>query len=474
MSSRLHIWIALSMWASLSGCNCKATPITRVAEDYKIVPGSPSVQADTPSVNIQSLPPPATFEINVPRQCDIFNQNAVRNVDILWVVDSSGSMGPHQAQLAANFSTFINYLLSADPPIDFHIGVVTTDVDDTNEQGRLHGWNLPGVAQGNFIACDQNHNCNTAPSGGDPSLSVAQAFSQMSQVGILGSSVERGLYATYLALNRSDNMDVNGDGSGFIRSGAALYVVAVSDEDDSSCSPTVGSAAPGDSCRCDPGCHCADDPDLVYGTAAFYSNFLQTYKGYGHSDLVAFSAITGTEKLPVPAQFGDPNPHEGCTGTLIPPDGGAGQQIIAYYGKRYIDVATATGGVATSICSSDFNAALTALSFTVSGLRSEFKLSRGPDPSTITIFEADTNATPCTYDNECVGEPNGANSCQAGQCSRPVSITVQPSPSSAQYERCENGVLRNVISFGTGVIPPALSTVEVCYNVDAHFNPVCQ
>ncbi len=71
------------------------------------------------------------LSVNVPRQCDTYTQLSVRKVDILWVVDSSGSMEPKQQRLAANFQGFINQLVAANPPIDFHIAVTTTDTDDS-------------------------------------------------------------------------------------------------------------------------------------------------------------------------------------------------------------------------------------------------------------------------------------------------------------------------------------------------------
>jgi hypothetical protein len=40
--------------------------------------------------------------------------------------------------------------------------------------------------------------------------------------------------------------------------------------------------------------------------------------------------------------------------------------------------------------------------------------------------------------------------------------------------RCQNGVVRNIVDFGSNVVPPAQGTVEVCYNVDAHFSTLCQ
>src|SRR5205085_9381823 len=53
--------------------------------------------------------------------------NAVFNnqIDILWVVDNSGSMNPYQTNLTNNFSSFINNFQNKG--YDFHISVTTSD-----------------------------------------------------------------------------------------------------------------------------------------------------------------------------------------------------------------------------------------------------------------------------------------------------------------------------------------------------------
>jgi hypothetical protein len=477
MPSRLPSLALAACLVVVGGCNCGAKPkVTRVLEDFKVVPGNPSVTPDAPGVSINTQLPPVKYGVNVPRQCDLFVQNTVRKVDILWVIQNSGSMASHQAQLAQNFTSFISFLLSADPPIDFHIGVVSTDTDNPQESGKLHGFN--STPAGAFIGCTPTSFgdggfqtvCNTQPAGGDPSSSVETAFTQMSAVGTQGSSHQRGLYASYLALSRPENLD-NGSGAGFVRNDAALYVVYVGSEDDLSCSPTLGSPPPaGKVCRTvDFECSCADDAQLAYGTTTFYERFLKSYKGYGHEDLVAAAAVVAVDQLAVPSEFGDSNPHVGCSAQ----DPATGRTLIAYYGKRYVEVAQATGGAATSICSSNFNDALTRLGFAVSGLRRDFKLSRGPDTQSIQVYVSKRDSPTCTADTECAGSGD-YSSCQAGRCAKAVGESLQPSDNGAQYVRCQNGVVRNIVDFGSNVVPPAQGTVEVCYNVDAHFSTLCQ
>src|SRR5262249_28674340 len=148
-----------------------------------------------------------------------------------------------QQRLAQNFTKFIQQLVAATPPIDFHIAVATTDTDDPNRRGELLTWTLAGASPPtqNFIACVPQLTggvaCNTDAPGPDAGTgSAVTAFNQLiTNVGITGSAQERGLYAAYLVLGNP--LNVSGATEKFVRQDAALYVVFVSDEDDSSCNP---------------------------------------------------------------------------------------------------------------------------------------------------------------------------------------------------------------------------------------------
>lgn len=62
-----------------------------------------------------------------------------RKVDVLFVVDDSGSMGVHQQNLAKHVSRFISSL-SSWSEIDYQIGVVTTDMKSRYRMGKLFGF----------------------------------------------------------------------------------------------------------------------------------------------------------------------------------------------------------------------------------------------------------------------------------------------------------------------------------------------
>ncbi len=471
---------AVLLTASLVVFGCDEGRRTRrVVDEFAVVPGQPTVDSKTPAVETDPLRATNDFSVNVARQCDAFQQLSSRKVDILWVVDSSGSMGPKQARLAANFARFVEQLTSANPPIDFHIGVTTMDTDDPATRGRLRGWNIMGQGS-DYIACTQDAQGGLTCNTGLDTSSAVTAFNQMARVGTTGSSVERGLLAAYLALTNPQNLSTQTE-TRFIRADAALYLVFVSDEDDSSCMPLARQST----CTADPGCRCAPETALsgtgAYGSVAYFTRFFETYKGYGNADAVAAAAIVALNgDAGVPSQFGDPSPHVGCcrADAGVCPTSGVndGGFEISYFGGRYVQAAAATGGVTVSICDDDFSAALANLGYSASGLRREFRLSRGPDvrpmagvAQGVTVFVAPIAAPTCMVDGNC---PAGS-SCRGGRCAQRVEVGLEQRTNGADYVKCDSAGLRNQVRFSGTAVPGPLSTVEICYDVLATFDNGC-
>ncbi len=130
-------------------------------------------------------------------------------VDMLFVVDNSCSMADEQDDLNNAFPTLLDSLL--DLGLDFHIGVISTDMDDPNHSGILR-------EEGGDTWIDA--------SDPDPELT----FSNMADLGTSGSAIEKGRDAVFAALETlafTDNI-------GFRRFDSQLAVVVLSDEDDSS------------------------------------------------------------------------------------------------------------------------------------------------------------------------------------------------------------------------------------------------
>ncbi len=139
---------------------------------------------------------------------DIFYQNPVESVDILMVVDNSGSMQPYQEELGQNFSQFISYFIEAD--IDYQIATTTTDTA-ADDAGQILGQIITS------------------------STPDAEAvFAEIVSVGVMGSGFEMGLEAAQLAL--TDPL-INSTNAGFLRDEASLSLIFVSDEEDSSPDP---------------------------------------------------------------------------------------------------------------------------------------------------------------------------------------------------------------------------------------------
>jgi hypothetical protein len=144
------------------------------------------------------------------RVSESFTVSATVAVDVLFLVDGSGSMWDNQQRLSENARRFIEMADFRGRSVSFHLGVTTVDVTVGAEQGRLVG--APAYL-----------------TDGDPQ--VVNSFMSRVLVGTNGSGVEQGLEAVRLALSPPV---VNTTNTGFLRPEAGLAVVVVSDEDDQS------------------------------------------------------------------------------------------------------------------------------------------------------------------------------------------------------------------------------------------------
>jgi hypothetical protein len=169
--------------------------------------------------------------------------------DILFVVDDSGSMAEEQANLAQNLDAFVATLAASPAKDQFQIGVTTTSVTgfSTAETSYTSGPSATAPAvpypAGALVAVDpatgrlrwdpatRAFTGNRILAAGSPTL-VAD-FQANVRVGTGGSGKEQGLEAMRLAL--TDRI-ADGTNAGFLRPGARLAVVILSDEDD--CSET--------------------------------------------------------------------------------------------------------------------------------------------------------------------------------------------------------------------------------------------
>ena len=149
-----------------------------------------------------------------PVHVDTFQQTPNPTVDILWVVDNSGTMRDEREELGIKFDQFMSKLIESGA--DYNIGVVSTEADDPAHSGRLQG-------DPKYISITTSN--------------PEAAFAQNVDLPETENRKEKGLDAMRLALS-DELLTGTGYNSGFLRDEAALFVIVVSDEDDSSIGST--------------------------------------------------------------------------------------------------------------------------------------------------------------------------------------------------------------------------------------------
>ncbi|MCP4675058.1 MAG: hypothetical protein GY854_06055 [Deltaproteobacteria bacterium] len=157
-------------------------------------------------------------------------------MDILFVIDDSGSMDCEQSKLGAAFPGFIDVLeqynnINADQ-IDYRVGVTTTG-RSVRYKIKVPGFpeipmNEPG-RDGRLVDVPGE----TSPwiDGPDPNKNLGSVFQQMASVGTSGPSYEMPLASLRLALEKVAPGEPN---EGFLREEALFVVVIITDEDDCS------------------------------------------------------------------------------------------------------------------------------------------------------------------------------------------------------------------------------------------------
>ena len=149
---------------------------------------------------------------------DNFVQSVVyrkRSVDILWVIDNSGSMHPYQQRLRNSFQSFIQRFQSLD--YDFHMAVTTTDAF---KGGNKALWRTGGT--GSYMLGISNQSVIT-PNTPD----MANTFLKNVAVGVNGWYIEKHFESLTQALEKTENAE-------FYRAGSFLSIIILSDEPDSS------------------------------------------------------------------------------------------------------------------------------------------------------------------------------------------------------------------------------------------------
>ena len=244
------------------GSNCQIKAVSFSCEEkpnqakcIAKAPQLPKTQGPTKK-NPKTSPPPPPPQ----NYCEISYELPLGKVDILFVIDNSSSMAKEHRNLARQFDSFLNDLKN----VDYHIGVITTDISaspDNPARGRYYqdGRFIPfgaEVSKNNEINCAggrcrmflKNDNL-----GGRPSRKTVKDFKQAIErketqlcdtknqpreaedkydrlyqreqsVVDCPSSDERGTYAVNKALDNTRHHS-------FFRSDSHLMIIFLSDED---------------------------------------------------------------------------------------------------------------------------------------------------------------------------------------------------------------------------------------------------
>lgn len=335
---------------------------------------------------------------------DTYAQTAAQQVDVLWVVDNSGSMAPRQENLARNFTAFVDRFQRS--AVDFRLAVTTTDT--FRDAGRLHG--SPAVL--------------TPQTPG-----LTEAFGRNIRVGTNGSPYEAGMEAARMALIRLQEQNqptldviaacqnacapgttlvdcradcVNANPVSFLRPNAYLYLVFVTDEEDRS------------------------EKDV----RTFY-RFFETVKGLGNDGMVSTAAIMGDV------------PSNTCQATP---------------GTRYAQLSALTGGEVGSICDPEFATTLEKLADNAVGLKRKFALGSAPNLDTLEVFVRYRCDAPESNLTACSEVDRAPCTDQAAEAIELVCKVRKGAPDGWEYEEANR-----VIFFAGDSVPNVPSQVELQY-----------
>lgn len=265
---------------------------------------------------------------------EAFQQSATyvpRKIDVLWIIDNSGSMKSSQDNLTANFASFIRRFQELN--YDFRMGVNTTDAwlgrYNSSKIGLRRLKDGAGSSHSGVFVMDRN------------TSDIQNVFLVNATQGINGSGDERAFSSIEDTLNYAENAD-------FRRDDAYLAIIILSDEDDFSATTSSHQNNNYNSSRLIP--------------VSYYKNYLDGKVGAGNWSVNAITILDSQCRDELNAQ---------SSGRII--------------GQRYVELSQMSGGVQTSLCG-DFGSNLTLISDLLIEVSSSFVLDREPNPATIRVY----------------------------------------------------------------------------------------
>lgn len=255
--------VAASVWCSCDGC--LGLPTSPVDQPDAALPSS--CEAEAALVQPQRL-------------------------DILFVIDDSSSMAEEQDAVARELTSFIEVIRAAGGvEQDFHVGVITTSVYQNTTRYRTYpqaSGRLQPVPDAEDGGATRDGGAERMLRGQDPQL-VAK-LSRLVRQGTNGSGQETPFEAVRLALvgDLASIPIADGGNQGFMRDGARLLVVVLSDEDD--CSEVV--RPPRVAVGADPlVADCTEHADFLLPVAQYHRLFTTIANRDGSPKDVVWAAI---------------------------------------------------------------------------------------------------------------------------------------------------------------------------------------
>lgn len=235
-----------------------------------------------------------------------FIQNSVsKKVDILFVVDNSGSMAGDQEKLSREFTNFISNIKDS----NYRIGLITTDVDSIGFE------DTPGY-HGNLAVIEKTGKKFISSEDSNPDELFAKLIlrdetlaCELDNPDTCASYRERPLHAVKQAMRKKD--DIN---AGFFRDSASLVIMIITDEDES---PNVD--------------------DEYFEASGLVEKIDEIFEGKKETLAFSIAILEGDQ-----ACFDEQELH---------PTTGPG---AVSYGIRVGELADLTGGFKVNICNEDF------------------------------------------------------------------------------------------------------------------------
>lgn len=378
-SSKVALAVLVFALSASAGCGAKSglgspdgAPPPPPRPDATVDSAVPPIDSGVVDSAPDALPPPDAE----PRPCRI-----PAPVDLLLVIDDSGSMFEEQQNLARELPKLIGDLIA--PPDadddgrpdwravrDVHMGIVTTSIagleaicDGSGDDGILRS--VPGAG---LAGCADSYPSFLTFRPGDDPEAASMDFACVARVGTEGCGLEQPLEAALKALLPEDSpFDFlagrpHGDveNAGFLRDDSLLAVVILTDEDDcSTFDPTLfddfvpgpGSIPP-----------CLRDTDPLYSIDRYEEAFRSLRPD--RPDLFSFAVIGGIPEIvvsdPLMIDFEAVRTHPrmqvrfDADGRLIEACRGRGGS--GFPARRLVELAERFGDQATlgSVCAESF------------------------------------------------------------------------------------------------------------------------